>query len=74
MVPKASWLHLKMFVWWHVNKDRFQLYTDESPSYERISHQGVNHSAGQYVDEDCHTNGIESFWAVFNRSWYGTHH
>ena len=53
------------------------LYTDESPSYEGMpeySHQSVNHSRGQYVDGDAHTNGIESFWAPIKRSYKGTYH
>ena len=53
------------------------LYTDESPSYEGMPeyfHQSVNHSRGQYVDGDAHTNSIESFWAPIKRSYKGTYH
>ena len=53
------------------------VYTDESPSYEGMPeyfHQSVNHSRGQYVDGDAHTNSIESFWAPIKRSHKGTYH
>ena len=53
------------------------VYTDESPSYEGMPeyfHQSVNHSRGQYVDGDAHTNSIESFWAPIKRSYKGTFH
>src|SRR5258707_7932276 len=44
------------------------LYTDQWVAYRGL-HQYVrgivNHSAKQYVVGDCHTNGIESFWALF---------
>ena len=33
----------------------------------------MNHGAGEYVDGDCHVNGIESFWARLKLSIRGTH-
>lgn len=51
------------------------VYTDDSQIYARLPrHRSVNHSRGQYVDSACHTNGIESFWAIFKRGHYGTYH
>ncbi len=38
------------------------------------SHGAVNHSVSQYVNDMAHTNGIESFWAMLKRSYYGTFH
>lgn len=32
------------------------------------------HSVGEYVQEKAHTNGIESFWALLKRGYYGTYH
>ena len=37
-------------------------------------HASVNHSHGQYVDGEVHTNGIESFWAPIKRAHKGTYH
>ena len=54
------------------------LYTDENPSYKALgreyNHQTTNHSVGKYVDGMAHTNGIESFWALLKRGYYGTYH
>ena len=37
-------------------------------------HETVRHSVGKYVEEQAHTNGIESFWALLKRGYYGTYH
>ena len=53
-----------------------KVYTDEHKSYVGIpfEHKAVKHSVGQYVDGKAHTNGIESFWAMFKRGLHGTYH
>ena len=52
--------------------------TDEHASYSGLDtqyeHKTVNHSAKQFVDGMAHTNGIESFWAVLKRGFYGIFH
>ena len=53
------------------------LYTDEFVSYrgwKDYNHKMVRHSAGEYVNEQASTNGIESFWALLKRGYIGTHH
>ena len=31
-------------------------------------------ASGEYVRGQAHTNGVESFWAVLKRGYYGTYH
>lgn len=53
------------------------LFTDYHPSYRGLqgyTHQAVNHSVGEYVRGQAHTNGIESFWALLKRGHYGVFH
>ena len=55
------------------------LKTDRAALYDAMgrefnSHEAVNHSAGEYVRDDTHTNTIESFFAIIKRQMYGTHH
>ncbi len=53
-----------------------KVYTDESASYAGLpcEHESVRHSAGEYVRNQVHVNGIESFWAMFKRAHKGTFH
>ena len=51
--------------------------TDTFASYRGLrgyDHRTVNHSAGEYVRRQAHTNGIESFWALLKRGYYGIYH
>jgi len=54
--------------------------TDEFAAYrglgaEGYTHHTINHTAGEYVRHFCiHTNGIESFWALLKRGYYGVFH
>lgn len=59
--------------------DNSVIVTDESNSYNDVKkvghlHKSINHSKGQYVDGDVHTNTIEGFWSQFKRSVHGTYH
>jgi transposase-like protein len=54
-----------------------KLYTDCHSGYEGVkgyTHEAVRHSVGEYVRGQAHTNGIESFWALLKRGYYGTFH
>jgi len=53
-----------------------KLYTDETAAYKGIDrpHESVNHSAGEYVRKQVHTNSIESFRAMFKRACVGVYH
>ena len=53
------------------------LYTDCHLGYRGMReyrHEAVAHSAGQYVRDKVHTNGIESFWAILKRGITGSYH
>jgi transposase-like protein len=51
--------------------DAFRSYAGLSDAY---THKTVNHSVGEYVRDQAHTNGIESFWALLKRGHYGVYH
>jgi len=54
------------------------LYTDEHRAYNGLKGRYVRaiirHGLKEYVNGDCHTNGIESFWALFKRGYHGVYH
>ncbi|MBC5825187.1 MAG: IS1595 family transposase [Candidatus Eremiobacteraeota bacterium] len=54
------------------------LYSDELNSYDRIGklfpHERIRHAQGEYVRGSVHSNGAESFWALFKRGYIGIYH
>jgi ISXO2-like transposase domain/Transposase zinc-ribbon domain len=50
--------------------------TDENISYKYMGlpHASVNHSRGEYVRGNVHTNNLESFWSLLKRGVIGTYH
>ena len=52
------------------------VYTDSHAGYTGIpyDHETVAHTVGEYVRNQVHTNGIESFWALLKRGHYGIYH
>ena len=52
------------------------IYTDDARAYRGMPrrHATVKHSVGEYVREQAHTNGMESFWSMLKRGFTGTHH
>ncbi len=52
------------------------VYPDEAKAYSGLPrvHFPVSHSVGEYVREQAHTNGLESFWAMLKRGYQGTYH
>ena len=51
------------------------VYTDGESGYVGMpKHEAVKHTVGEYVRGQAHTNGIESFWSLLKRGYYGTYH
>ena len=53
------------------------VYTDEALAYRGLAdqvHEAVKHSVGEYVRDQAHTNGLESFWAGLKRGHDGIYH
>ena len=53
------------------------VYTDGLGAYRSLGnhfHEFVEHGVGEYVRNQAHTNGIESFWSGLKRAYNGTFH
>ena len=51
--------------------------TDDFKSDKKLRnyiHLHVKHSVSEYVDEQIHINGMESFWSMLKRAHKGTFH
>lgn len=59
-------------------EDGAMVYTDDAGSYNGLArdfgHETVKHSVGEYVRDQAHTNGIESFWSMLKRAHKGVYH
>ena len=77
VVPDVRKKTLQPIIKENVEKDS-TVNSDELASYSGLGkagydHETVNHGAGEYVDGDCHVNGLEGFWARLKLSIRGTH-
>ena len=55
------------------------VYTDQNAGYKGLvkknyRHEVVNHSVGEYIKGQAHTNGVESFWSMLKRGHMGVYH
>ena len=76
LVGGTSKAEIHRFIAENVNLDS-TLYSDDHASYQGLAgyrHDSVNHSGGEYVKGDTHTNSMESFWALLKRGHYGIFH
>ena len=67
------------FIRENVAGDVEAIYTDEWEAYKGIAdgdteHKTVNHSEGEYVKGDVHTNSLENIWSLLKRSIIGAYH
>ena len=76
-IKTADQEHLHTFVSSNVQPGA-TLYTDDHKGYTGLGryyrHEIIKHSVGEYVRGQVHTNGIESFWALLKRGYYGIFH
>ena len=59
----------------HRTRPGATLYTDDNPAYRKLPdtrHAWVTHSAGEYVRDPVHTNGVESINALIKRAMKST--
>ena len=75
VVPDIKAKTIQDFIADRVEPDA-EVYTDTGGAYAGMpfKHEKVNHSIGEYVREQVHSNGIESFWATLKRAHKGTFH
>ena len=74
VVPDTKRETLQSFVAENVHEDA-EKFTDEHAAYHGLNnHTAVNHGLGKWVNEQAHTNGMESFWAMFKKGFHGTFH
>ena len=60
-------------------KEGSTVYTDNNMGYKGLAkknykHESVNHSVGEYIKDQAHTNGVESFWSLLKRGYIGVYH
>ncbi len=75
VIPSASKTYLHEFLG-EITEYTTPVYSDEWKGYQGIPnpHETVCHSVSEYVKDQAHTNGIESFWALLKRGYHGTFH
>ena len=74
VVTSTDAARLQGFVNDHVKPDA-TICTDDHKSYIGLpNHQSVRHSVGEYGRGQAHANGVESFWGMLKRGYYGTFH
>jgi transposase-like protein len=77
-VPAVNSDNVREILVSQVNRDSF-LVTDESGIYKKVgrefaAHGKVNHSIGEYVRGEAHTNTIENYFSILKRGITGTYH
>jgi hypothetical protein len=68
----------KNIVQLNVSTDAY-INTDEHLGYQGLNkefadHSAINHSQGEFVRNDVHTNSVEGFFSLFKRTIFGIYH
>ena len=78
MIEVADRMTMSQFVKETVGQGVSLVATDEATGYQKLGrtypHGVVNHSRGEYVRGNIHTNNIEAFWSLLKRGVVGTFH
>ena len=79
VVPNVTGHTLRKVIAEQVDMAGSHLHTDSAPAYralgeEFVSHETVNHHAGEYVRGNVTTNHAEGYFSQLKRSLDGTHH
>jgi transposase-like protein len=79
VIPNATGATLQKVLAEHVDAAGSVLHTDSNSAYNAVgrqfvSHETVNHLAGEYVRGNVSTNQVEGFFSQLKRSVSGTHH
>ena len=75
-IPDASRETLHGAINAHIERES-TVFSDDWASYRKLEgywHAWVRHSRKEYVVDETHTNGIESFWALLKRGHKGIYH
>jgi hypothetical protein len=78
-LPSVSAENLRPILNAQLNTAKTKLMTDGEGQYRIlapmfISHEAVNHGAGEYVRGDVHTNTVEGYFSILKRGIVGTFH
>ena len=73
VIPNRRKATIHAFLKANVSPDADAIHTDELHSYygigdENTVHGRVNHSAGEWVNGNIHTNTMEGVWSLLDRS------
>ncbi len=75
-IDGTDWVRLHSAIVENVKRGAM-IYTDSHGGYlglKGYAHESVAHSVGEYVRDQAHVNGIESFWALLKRGYVGIYH
>jgi len=77
VIPHVSQDAVERAIFHGVDRENTRLMSDEHPAYFHIGkmlpHDVIRHKS-EYVRGDIHTQGIESYWSILKRGFYGTFH